>query len=79
MHRFPGPPPGARPPGPPPAHPSGKKPSGGGWRVHNISEVETFKAFLPALWGIWQAVPDPAINRHCSLKIKKDDLRIIYV
>jgi hypothetical protein len=60
-------------------HPSGKKPTGGGWRTHNIAEVSTFKAFLPALWGIWQAVPDPEINRQCSLKIKKQDSRIIYI
>ena len=91
MHRGPEPPPGARPPSaggrppfPPdlskmPPHPSGKKPSGGGWPAHNVSEVSTFKAFLPALWGIWQAVPDPAINRHCSLKIKKEGSRIIYI
>src|SRR5512143_2995741 len=65
-------PPGGGPPGgfpPPGPHPSGKKPTGGGWRTHNIAEVSTFKAFLPALWGIWQAVPDPAINRQASLKI----------
>jgi hypothetical protein len=79
MHRIPGPPPGSPPPGPLPPHPSGKKPSGGGWRVHNIAEVSTFKAFLPALWGIWQAVPDPAINRQCSLKIKKEGSKIIYI
>lgn len=79
MHRIPGPPPGSPPPGPSPRHPSGKKPSGGGWRVHNIAEVSTFKAFLPALWGIWQAVPDPAINRQVSLKIKKKGSKIIYV
>jgi hypothetical protein len=91
MHRTPGPPPGARPPsagGRPsspsdiknmPPHPSGKKPSGGGWPAHNVSEVSTFKDFLPALWGIWQAVPDPAINRHCSLKIKKEGSQITYL
>jgi hypothetical protein len=91
MHRGPEPPPGARPPvagGKPPfppdlknmpPHPSGKKPSGGGWPAHNVSEVSTFKAFLPALWGIWQAVTDPAINRHCSLKIKKEGSHIIYI
>jgi hypothetical protein len=86
MHGFPEPPPGS---GPPPGsfhapdtmpeHPSGKKPTGGGWRTHNIAEASTFKAFLPALWGIWQAVPDPTINRHCSLKIKKEGTKIIYV
>ena len=85
MHGFGGPPPGREgspspfPPGPPLPHPSGKKPTGGGWRVHNIAEVSTFKAFLPALWGIWQAVPDPNINRKCSLKIKKEGSQIIYV
>jgi hypothetical protein len=80
MHHFGGPPPGKfPPPGPRPLHPSGKKPSGGGWRVHNIAEVSTFKAFLPALWGIWQAVPDPNINRHCSLKIKKEGSKLIYI
>jgi hypothetical protein len=79
MHQFQGPPPGNPSPGPALLHPSGKKPSGGGWRVHNIAEVSTFKAFLPALWGIWQAVPDPVINRQCSLKIKKDGPKIIYV
>ena len=68
--------PAAPPPGP---HPSGKKPTGGGWPAHNIAEVSTFKAFLPALWGIWQAVSDPAINRQASLKIKKEGGKIIYV
>ena len=78
--------PGGNPPHPPsgpapelPPHPSGKKPSGGGWPVHNIAEVSTFKAFLPALWGIWQAVTDPAINRHASMKIRKEGSTIIYV
>ena len=83
MHVPAGMPPGVGPnaphQGPLPEHPSGKKPSGGGWAVHNVAEVSTFKAFLPALWGIWQAVPDPAINRHCSMKIKKEGSRIIYV
>ena len=79
MHRIPGPPPGSPPPGPLPPHPSGKKPTGGGWRVHNIAEVSSFKAFLPALWGIWQAVTDPAINRQASLKIKKEGSKIIYI
>jgi hypothetical protein len=76
-------PPGAPPPpgkiihtGP---HPSGKKSTGGGWIAHDRAEVSTFSAFLPALWGIWQAVTDPAINRHCSLKIKKEGSKIIYV
>jgi hypothetical protein len=84
MHRGTGGPPpdhlAQRPPaGPPPAHPSGKKPTGGGWATHNVAEVSTFKNFLPALWGIWQAVADPNINRKCSLKIKKEGSRIIYV
>ena len=79
MHQFRGPPPGNSSPGPVMPHPSGKKPSDGGWRVHNIAEVSTFKAFLPALWGIWQAVPDPVINRQCSLKIKKEGPKIIYI
>jgi hypothetical protein len=82
MHGQPEPPPGSRPaqsqPGPF-QHPSGKKPTGGGWPAHNIAEVSTFKALLPALWGIWQAVTDPAINRQCSLKIKKEGYKIIYV
>lgn len=83
MHGFPEPPPGSAPVSPKSGtvsqHPSRKKPTGGGWRTHNIAEVSTFKAFLPALWGIWQAVPDPTINRRCSLKIKKEGSRIIYV
>jgi len=79
MHALPGGPPGGHPPGPVPPHPSGKKPTGGGWPAHNIAEVSTFKAFLPALWGIWQAVSDPSINRQCSLKIKKEGSKIIYV
>ena len=82
MHGAPKPPAGSGPAQPQPGqyqHPSGKKPTGGGWRVHNIAEVRTFKDFLPALWGIWQAVPDPAINRHCSLKIKKEGSHILYV
>jgi hypothetical protein len=81
MHGFPGSPPGGRgtaPPGSLPPHPSGKKPTGGGWGTHNIAEVSTFKAFLPALWGIWQAIPDPTINRKCSLKVKKEGSKIIY-
>jgi len=79
MHGFGGPLPGSPSSSSLPPYPSGKKPSGGGWRVHNIAEVSTFKAFLPALWGIWQAVPDPSINRQCSLKIKKEGFHIIYV
>ena len=84
MHGIPGGPPRNGPPqgaplGPLPPHPSGKKPTGGGWRTHNIAEVSTFKAFLPALWGIWQAVTDPAINRQASLKVKKQGSKIIYV
>ena len=83
MHRSPGMPPPGPPPGQPMPpmgpHPSGKKPTGGGWGSHNIAEVSTFKAFLPALWGIWQAVPDPTINRQCSLKIKKENSKIIYI
>jgi hypothetical protein len=85
MHGFPGgaPPGGSprpRPSTPPPGpHPSGKLPTGGGWGSHNIAEVSTFKNFLPALWGIWQAVTDPTINRQCSLKIRKDSSRITYV
>jgi hypothetical protein len=87
MHGIPGgPPAGARqgpPPGPPPGgmppHPSGKKPTGGGWSAHNVSEASTFKNFLPALWGIWQAVSDPAINRQASMRIKKEGSRIIYI
>jgi hypothetical protein len=79
MHGIPGGPPGGPPPGPIPPHPSGKKPTGGGWRAHNIAEVSTFKAFLPALWGIWQAVSDPTINRQASLRIKKQGSKIIYV
>ncbi len=88
MHGIPGgPPAGARqgpPPGPPPGfvmppHPSGKKPTGGGWSAHNVSEASTFKNFLPALWGIWQAVTDPAINRQASLRVKKEGSKIIYI
>jgi len=79
MHQFRDPPPGNLSNGLVPPHPSGKKPSGGGWRTHNITEISSFKLFLPALWGIWQAVPDPAINRQCSLKIKKEGSKIIYI
>lgn len=79
MHQFRGPLPGNLLQGHMPPHPSGKKPSGGGWCAHNIAEVSTFKAFLPALWGIWQAVTDPLINRQCSLKIKKEGSKIIYI
>jgi hypothetical protein len=92
MHGFPGGrPPGGRPPGGPPGglpqptgpsvgqHPSGKSPTGGGWRTHNTAEGSTFKNFLPALWGIWQAVSDPSINRQCSMKIKKEGSKIVYI
>jgi hypothetical protein len=82
MHGFPKPPPGSKPPeikSEIKAHPTGKKPTGGGWPAHNVAEVSTFKNFLPALWEIWQAVPDPAINRKASLKIKKEGSQIIYI
>ena len=82
MHGFPKPPPGSKPPETKfemEEHPTGKNPTGGGWPAHNIAEVSTFKDFLPALWGIWQAVPDPAINRKASLKIKKEGSQIIYI
>jgi hypothetical protein len=62
-----------------PAHPSGKRPTGGGWRSHNIAEASAFPKFLPALWTLWRQVTDPAINRQCSLRIKKDESRITYV
>jgi hypothetical protein len=81
MHRTPGPPPGAGgpPPGPPPGpHPSGKKPTGGGWPAHNVAEVSTFKTFLPALYWMWQAIPDPAINRKSNFVLKKDGSRLYY-
>jgi hypothetical protein len=78
-------PPGGGPPGggpgfpPPGPHPSGKKPTGGGWGAHAAVEGATFKVFLPVLWALWQAMPDPAINRQASLKIKKEGGKIIYV
>jgi hypothetical protein len=62
-----------------PAHLSGKHPTGGGWRSHNIAEASAFPKFLPALWTIWRAVSDPTINRQCSLRIRKDESRITYV
>ncbi len=62
-----------------PPHPSGKTPTGGGWPAHNVAEINTFTGFLPALWGMWQAVSDPAINRRSSFKIKKEGSRIVYV
>lgn len=62
-----------------PPHPSGKQPTGGGWRSHNIAEASTFTNFLPALWTIWRAVSDPAINRQCSLRIRNDESGITYV
>jgi hypothetical protein len=62
-----------------PPHPSGKKPSGGGWHAHNIAEVSTFNDFLPALWGIWQAVSDPAINRRSSFRIGKEGSAVVYL
>jgi hypothetical protein len=81
VHAIPG-----RKPGPPnvagtmpPKHPSGKNPTGGGWMAHNIAEVSTFKAFLPALWGIWQAIPDPTINRKSSFILKRDGSKLMYV
>jgi hypothetical protein len=77
MHGMGGPPPGVKLP-PPPPHPSGKKPSGGGWSVHNISEVSTFKTFLPALYWMWQAVSDPTINRKSNFVLKKDGSRLYY-
>jgi hypothetical protein len=44
-----------------------------------MAEVVTFKNFLPALWGIWQAVADSSINRQASLKIDREGGKIIYV
>ena len=41
------------------------------WKKHDRSEVSTFPTFLPDLYRLWQAVKDPAINRQCSLKVKK--------
>ncbi len=79
MHGFPEPPPGSfTPPKPTTQHPSGKSPTGGGWIAHNKAEVSTFKEFLPALYKMWQVVDDPAINRQCSLKIKKGGSKITY-
>ena len=50
-----------------------------GWREHNVAEVSTFKDFLPALWGIWQAVTDPAINRRSTFTYENDGSRVVYV
>jgi len=50
-----------------------------GWREHNIAEVSTFKDFLPALWGIWQAVTDPAINRRSIFTYENDGSHVFYV
>ena len=82
MHGIPKPPPGSKPPEfkfEVKEHPTGKKPTGGGWPAHNVAEVSTFKNFLPSLWCIWQAVADPEINRKASLKIKKVGSRIVYI
>ena len=41
------------------------------WKAHDRSEVATFPSFLPDLYRLWQVVKDQAINRQCSLKVKK--------
>jgi len=50
-----------------------------GWCEHNVAEVSSFKDFLPALWGVWQAVTDPAINRRSTFTYENDGSRIVYV
>jgi succinate dehydrogenase / fumarate reductase, flavoprotein subunit len=41
------------------------------WKAHDRAEVSTFPTFLPDLYRLWQVVKDPAINRQCSLKVRK--------
>jgi hypothetical protein len=41
------------------------------WKMHDKAEVSTFPTFLPDLYGLWQAVEDPTINRQCSLKTNR--------
>jgi succinate dehydrogenase/fumarate reductase flavoprotein subunit len=41
------------------------------WKAHDRAEVSTFPNFLPDFYRLWQVVKDPAINRQCSLKVKK--------
>jgi hypothetical protein len=60
------------------AHPSGKKPTGGRWKAHCKSEGSRMSLFLPALWGIWQSVTDPAINRKSNYVLKRDGSRLYY-
>jgi hypothetical protein len=50
-----------------------------GWPAHNVAEVSTFKDFLPALWRLWQAVSDPAINRRSSFLVRKEGSHVGYV
>jgi hypothetical protein len=43
------------------------------WKTHDRAEVSTFPTFLPDLYRLWQVVKDPAINRQCSLKVRKTE------
>jgi hypothetical protein len=41
------------------------------WEEQDRAEVATIPGFLPDLYRLWQAVKHRAINRQCSLKIRK--------
>lgn len=49
--------------------------AGEAWARHNQAEVSNLPGFLPQLYRMWQVIKDPAINRRCSLKVKRNPAR----
>ena len=47
--------------------------------AHIDGEMARWSQFLPELYKLWQYVKDPAINRQCCCKTKKQGSNITYV
>lgn len=47
--------------------------------THPDVEAKRWEEFLPELYKMWQVVKDPAINRQCCCKIKKEGSTIKYI
>jgi hypothetical protein len=47
--------------------------------AHVDVEAKRWEEFLPELYKMWQVVKDPAINRQCCCKIKKEGSTIRYI
>jgi hypothetical protein len=48
-------------------------------KKHQAAEMAAWTEFLPGLYKMWQVVKDPAINRQCYCRVKKEGSTIRYV